>query len=137
MANERLKIVTNKHSKYAQYASISLKTLSEIPLVINTNSMDILPIHAKILNDMGIKLNIQFITNAMTTGKYLQDNIACALCTDSNFESIGDKTFLCLVPIKKKIFVATCLLVNKKHLSDVSKAFVETMLHNTDAEILF
>lgn len=137
LANERLKIAMNKQSKYAKYSSISLKTLSEIPLMINTTSIEKLPIHVRVLTDMGVRLNIQFITNSLSSGRYLRDNVACALCTDSNYEAIEDKSFTCLVPIKKKIMVASCLLVNKDHLSDVSKAFVETTLHNTDAEKIF
>lgn len=137
LANERLKLAMNKQSKYAQYASISLKTLSQIPLMINTTSMDNLPIHVKVLTDMGVKLNIQFITNSRSSNRYLRDNVACALCTDSNYETVDDKAFTCLVPIKEKIYVATCLLANKEHLSDVSRAFVEKTLQDTEAEKIF
>lgn len=137
LANERLKIAMNKQSRYAQYSSISLKTLSQIPLMINTTSMDNLPIHVKVLTDMGVKLNIQFITNSRSSNRYLRDNVACALCTDSNYETVDDKAFTCLVPIKEKIYVAMCLLVKKEHLSDVSRAFVEKTLQDSDAEKIF
>lgn len=137
LANERLKIAMNKQSRYAQYSSISLKTLSQIPLMINTTSMDNLPIHVKVLTDMGVKLNIQFITNSRSSNRYLRDNVACALCTDSNYETVDDKAFTCLVPIKEKIYVAMCLLVKKEHLLDVSRAFVEKTLQDSDAEKIF
>lgn len=137
LANERLKVVMNKQSEYAQYASISLKTLSEIPLLINTTSIENLPIHVQVLTDRGVDLNIQFITNSKTSEKYLKDNVACALCTDLNYQTVEDNSFTCMVPIKEKIFVATCLLVKKEGLSGVSEAFVNDLLDRMNAECVF
>lgn len=137
LANERLKVVMNKQSEYAQYASISLKTLSEIPLLINTTSIENLPIHVQVLTDRGVDLNIQFITNSKTSEKYLKDNVACALCTDLNYQTVEDNSFICMVPIKEKIFVATCLLVKKEGLSGVSEAFVNDLLDRMNAECVF
>lgn len=137
LANERLKVAMNKQSEYAQYASISLKTLSEIPLLINTTSIENLPIHVQVLTDRGVDLNIQFITNSKTSEKYLKDNVACALCTDLNYKTVEDNSFTCMVPIKEKIFVATCLLVKKEGVSGVSEAFVNDLLSRTNAECVF
>ncbi len=137
LANERLKVVMNKQSEYAQYASISLKALSEIPLLINTTSIENLPIHVQVLTDRGVDLNIQFITNSKMSEKYLKDNVACALCTDLNYQTVEDNSFICMVPIKEKIFVATCLLVKKEGLSSVSEAFVNDLLDRMNAECVF
>lgn len=137
LANERLKVVMNRQSEYAQYSSISLKTLSKIPLLINTTSIDNLPIHVQVLTDRGVNLNIQFITNSKMSEKYLKDNIACALSTDLNYKTIEDGSFTCIVPIKEKIFVATCLVVKKNDLSGVSEAFVNDLLGRTNAECVF
>lgn len=137
LSNDRLKLIVNKHSSYSKYRNISLKALSEIPLVINSTSLNDVPFFIQVLKNMGISLNIRYLTNSKMATNYVKDNLACALVTDSiNFLTTDDENFE-IIPIKEKIYISYCLLISKNKLSAPSKIFCDYVLNENKYEKIF
>lgn len=136
ITDEQLKVIMSTASPYAQNSTISLTTLSHLPLIANSSSTSKLPCHIQLLVDLGIPLNLQFILNSESLiTKYISNNMAYGLSTASNIKMIESNPHICFVPIKEKIHVATCLLIRKTNLSLPSNAFISVFLSNKTSDI--
>ena len=85
---------------------------------------------------MNITLNIRYITRARSSEKYLQNNTAYALGTQTVLE-IFENDNIVFVPLKEKIYIAIYLLVHKTNLSDTARIFVNDFLEKYTPEKLF
>lgn len=124
--NEPLQIIMSKNSAYANHKAISLKTLSALPLVINSDSSSNLPIYVRILTQQQVKLNIRFVTNSNSSmTNYISSNMAYGLITASTIKALPPHLDFRSIPIKEKIDFAICLLVrHDNHLCAQSQAFI-------------
>ena len=115
------------HSKYANAKSISLKTLSTLPLCINTDFPDKLPIYVQTLHDLKVPLNIKFITNTnYSMLDYIQNDLAYGLITDSTAKTIPQHLNFRTIPLKERVLVACAFLTRRQgELSPQGQAFID------------
>ena len=126
IAEEAIHVYMSPAAKYANAKSISLKTLSTMPLCINTDSPNKLPIYVQTLYDLNVPLNIKFITNTnFSLLNYVQNDLAYGLSTASTFKTIPQHLNFRTVPLKEKVFIAWALLTLRQELSPQSQAFID------------
>lgn len=126
IAEEAIHVYMSPAAKYANAQSISLKTLSTLPLCINTDSPNKLPIYVQTLYDLNVPLNIKFITNTnFSLLNYVQNDLAYGLSTASTFKTIPKHLNFRTVPLKEKVMVACALLTLRQTLSPQSQAFID------------
>ncbi len=122
LSKEPLKVAMHKDNPYADRTSISLKKLQELPLIVNSPSLDSLPCHIQTLLDKGIALNLKYCSNSeQMLKKYITQNQAFALTTKTNIIE-GYVPFV-YVPIKERIYIAICFLVEKGKASACTEMF--------------
>lgn len=131
LKNEQIKIAVSSNSPLFSKSSISLKALSKIPLITDSFSEDAFPTLTQVLIDNGAKLNIKYQTDVSLSENLLQYYDAATLCTDS----LG-VTNLRLIPIKEHIYIAICVLIRKKNISDSTALFVENFLSDYKPELI-
>ena len=127
IAEEPLQVYMSPTAKYANAKSISLKTLSTLPLCLNTDSPNKLPIYAHILSSLHIPLNIKFITNTNSALiNYIQNDMAYGLLTASTAKTLPQHITPRIVPLREKILVASAFLTRREDaLSPPARAFID------------
>lgn len=127
ISEDPIQVYMSPTAKYANAKSISLKTLSTLPLCINTDSPDKLPIYVQVLHDLPLPLNIRFITNTnFSMLDYIQNGLAYGLLTASTAKILSPHSNFRFVPLQEKIMVACVLLTlrDEAKLTPPSQAFI-------------
>ena len=127
IAEEPLQVYMSPSAKFANAKTLSLKTLSTLPLCINTDFPDRLPIYVQILHDLKVPLNIKFITNTnYSMLNYIHNDLAYGLMTASTAKTIPQHFNFRIVPLKEKVMVACAFLTRHQgELSLQGQAFID------------
>lgn len=136
LISEPLKVVMSKNNPLASQSSISLKKLAELPFTVRTASRENLSNNIQTLLDMGIALDLKYYSNSDSSlYKIISSNRAYSLGTKSMYFG---KEFA-LVPIKERIYMATCFLAPQAFDDPCMRAFWDFFLENrpSDTQKLF
>lgn len=129
LSSEALKLIIHKDNPLAKQSSISLNRLSSIPFAMRSSSINNLPEHVQTILDIGIPLDIKFVSTSDTSlTRYLKHNQACSLSTNINIKY--HKNDLVALPIRERIYVALCVLF-PKNANSATKHFSKHILDST------
>lgn len=115
---EKLELVTNKNSPYAQYKTISRSMLETIPLVVLSHDSSVSNV-AQVCIENHIKLNIVSYTNIASTAQNLVTfGPQCAIAVPSSQAIIHANPFLqdnlVSIPLDIPVRIATAVYIKKE-----------------------
>jgi len=133
LPQENIVLSCSETSPLKHYNSISLQTLSTIPLFIYQSSPDITPLIIETLQNSGLTFN-----NLI----YLDDSTICSsFLADGNYASLSFQSGVSTplnydlpiydIPLEKQFSFTPCILIPKtEHISSAASLFIQT-LRNT------
>lgn len=126
---EALKVFMNKDSPYINQSTLSLKTLSELPFIDYSGTLDATSFSSQLFAQHGLSPNIIFsCNNPQLALEYISRNDAYCLGTNSGMHvhSIVNKFSIYIKPIKEKFIICYLALItkNKKQFNKEIQAFM-------------